>query len=257
MVACHVTCRYGMCLKVRWNDCDLNRWRKKGGVGRGAACDPSGLVLARHGRDPLLIDADPQGSTTNFTELGTNAMRRRGSPASRNSGKALPMTSVRLPGDTQTSSSTLAGATPSSSGLLCLSRNGSWCLSTARPSIGGRSKRSISLRARPSSQTPTCKHRCCSIVRPATRSCVGARSQPRTNVLRQLRSLTSTSLGCFLVERTAFQDDEEFGLTVWEPSVLRGTVDPMACDELANLYQEIFAHEFAIGPSALKAAPDP
>ena len=64
-------------------------------------------------------------------------------------------------------------------------------------------------------------------------------------------------LGCFLVERTAFQDNEEFGLTVWEPSVLRGTVDPMACDELAKLYQEIFAHEFAIGPSALEAAPSP
>ena len=62
-------------------------------------------------------------------------------------------------------------------------------------------------------------------------------------------------LSCFLVERTVFQDNEEFGLTVWEPSVLRGTVDPMACDELANLYQEMFAHEFAIGPSALKQTP--
>ena len=62
-------------------------------------------------------------------------------------------------------------------------------------------------------------------------------------------------LKCYLVERTAFQDNEEFGLTVWEPSVLRGTIDQTACGELAALYEEIFAHEFAIGTPALEPAP--
>ena len=58
-----------------------------------------------------------------------------------------------------------------------------------------------------------------------------------------------------LVERTAFQDNEEFGLTVWEPSVLRGTVDQMACGELATLYQEIFADEFgAVSTSTVEPA---
>src|ERR1700712_4727862 len=40
---------------------------EKGGVGKSTLGIHLAYMLASHGRDPLLIDADPQGSTTNFT----------------------------------------------------------------------------------------------------------------------------------------------------------------------------------------------
>jgi chromosome partitioning protein len=50
-----------------------------------------------------------------------------------------------------------------------------------------------------------------------------------------------------IVERTVFQDNEEFGLTAWEPSVLRGVVDANACGEVAALYKEITGNDYTAG----------
>src|SRR6185312_3810997 len=54
-----------------------------------------------------------------------------------------------------------------------------------------------------------------------------------------------------LVERTILQDNEEFGLTVFEPSALRDRIDRLAADELAAVYKEIYAHEYTVGSAAL------
>jgi hypothetical protein len=50
-----------------------------------------------------------------------------------------------------------------------------------------------------------------------------------------------------IVERTVFQDNEEFGLTAWEPSILRGVIDASACGEVAALYKEIIGNDYTAG----------
>ena len=40
---------------------------------------------------------------------------------------------------------------------------------------------------------------------------------------------------------------EEFGLTAWEPSILRGVVDASACGEVAALYKEIIGNDYTAG----------
>ena len=61
-------------------------------------------------------------------------------------------------------------------------------------------------------------------------------------------------LEAVLVERTIVQDNEEFGLTAFEPSVVREKIDALAADELAAVYKEIYGDEYTIGSSALLGA---
>ena len=230
---------------------------EKGGVGKSTLAIHLAYMLARHGRDPLLIDADPQGSTNSFT-------------AARDERDAVPR---------------LACVQKLGKGLAHDVRSLAGRYSDIVIDTGGRDTVELRL-AMLVSERVLVPINCSAfnwwtlekvdqlageakLANPDLQTLVLLNRAPGNPQLRRRKVATANErlaaaafsnldvLGCFLVERTAFQDNEEFGLTVWEPSVLRGTVDPMACDELANLYQEIFAHEFAIGPSAIAAAPDP
>ena len=229
---------------------------EKGGVGKSTLAIHLAYMLARQGRDPLLIDADPQGSTTNFTAARDDrgAMPRLASVQKLGKGLAHDVRSLAgrysdIVIDTGGARDTveLRLAMLVSERVLvpinCSAFN--WWTLEKVDQLAGEAK----------------------LANPDLRTSVLLNRAPGNPQLRRRKVATANErlaaaafsnldvLRCFLVERTAFQDNEEFGLTVWEPSILRGTVDTLACDELVNLYQEMFAHEFAIGPSALESAP--
>lgn len=229
---------------------------EKGGVGKSTLAIHLAYMLAASGRDPLLIDADPQASTTNFA-------------AARDERQATPR-------------------------LVCVQKLGKGLAHDVRSlaerysdiviDTGGRDTVELRL-AMLVSERVLVPINCSAfnwwtlekvdqlvgearLANPDLRTSVLLNRAPGNPQLRRRKILTANErleaaafvnldvLSSFLVERTVFQDNEEFGLTVWEPSVLRGTVDQTACVELSALYQEIFANEFtSISTPTLKPAP--
>ena len=225
---------------------------EKGGVGKSTLAVHLAYMLHATGRDPLLIDADPQGSATNFT-------------AARDDRAAVPrITCVQKLGK----------------GLAHDVRSLSGRYTDVVIDTGGRDTVELRL-AMLVSERVLVPINCSAfnwwtlekvdalvgearLSNPDLSTSVLLNRAPGNPQLRRRKIATATDrlhsaefahlgiLSSVLVERTAFQDNEEFGLTVWEPSVLRGTVDQSACNEMKALYQEIFDHEFnPIGAPAL------
>ena len=242
---------------IRFSFMILTVGGEKGGVGKSTLAIHLAYMLARHGRDPLLIDADPQASSTNFTAARDERGAEPRLACVQKLGKGLAHDVRSLAGrysdivvdtggrDTVELRLAMLVSERVLVPINCSAFN--WWTLEKVDQLAGEAK----------------------LANPDLRTSVLLNRAPGNPQLRRRKVATTNErlaaasfsnldvLSGFLVERTAFQDNEEFGLTVWEPSVVRGTVDVLACDELANLYQEIFAHEFAIGPSTVTPAPSP
>ena len=229
---------------------------EKGGVGKSTLAIHLAYMLQRAGRDPLLIDADPQGSATNFAAARDErqATPRLGCVQKLGKGLAHDVRSLASrysdividTGGRDTVELRLAMLV--SERVLvpinCSAFNW-WTLEKVDQLVGEARLSNPDLRA--------------SVLLNRAPGNPQLRRRKVATAADRLRSAEFASLDvleCFLVERTAFQDNEEFGLTVWEPSALRGSIDPAACSELAALYREVFAHEFApVGSPAIERPP--
>ncbi len=227
---------------------------EKGGVGKSTLAIHLAFMLASHGRDPLLIDADPQGSSTNFTAARDERGASPRLACVQKLGKGLAHDVRSLAGrysdividtggrDTVELRLAMLVSERVLVPINCSAFN--WWTLEKVDQLAGEAKL-----ANPDLRTSVLLNRAPGNPQLRRRKILTANERLRSAEFANLDVLTR-----YLVERTAFQDNEEFGLTVWEPSVLRGTVDQMACGELAGLYEEIFAHEFAFSTAPVKPA---
>lgn len=217
---------------------------EKGGVGKSTLAVHLSYMLRVAGRDPILIDADPQGSASNFASARDERGAEPRLSCVQKLGKSLAHEVKALAGrfsdiiidtggrDTVELRLAMLVSERVVVPINCSAFNW-WTLEKVDQLVG---------EARLSN--------------PDLRTSVLLNRAPGNPQLRRRKVSTATDrlhsavfanldvLEAFLVERTAFQDNEEYGLTVWEPSVLRGTVDQNACTELVALYEEVFEHDF-------------
>lgn len=229
---------------------------EKGGVGKSTLAVHLAYMLATAGRDPLLIDADPQGSTTNFAAARDEQAATPRLACVQKLGKGLAHDVRSMAGrysdvvidtggrDTVELRLAMLVSERVLVPINCSAFNW-WTLEKVDQLVGE------AMLANPDLHTSVLLNRAPGNPQLRRRKVLTARDRLASAAFANLDVMVT-----YLVERTAFQDNEEFGLTVWEPSVLRGTVDHTACGELAALYQEIFAHEFAHGTPTIVSAPD-
>jgi len=224
---------------------------EKGGVGKTTLAVHLAYMRTRAGADPVLVDADPQGSATNFCAARDDRSAEPRIQSVQKLGKGLAHEVRALAGrygdiiiDTGGRDSAELRLALLVSDLVVVPINPSaynwWTLEKIDALVG---------EARLSN--------------PDLRAVVLLNRLPGLPSLRQRKVRTAAErlhgagfqnlsvLEAVLVERTAVQDNEEFGLTAFEPSVVRDKVDQLASEELAAVYREIYADDYAFGPAAL------
>jgi len=220
---------------------------EKGGVGKSTLSVHMAYMLRSIGRDPLLVDADPQGSATNFAAArdGQGAQPRVESVQKLGKGLAHEGRSLvdrysDLVIDTGGRDSVELRLAMLVSDMLIVPINLSafnwWTLEKVDQLVGE-----------------------AQLSNPDLRAAVLLNRAPGNPALRRRKVETAVErlhsaafehlkvLEAVIVERTIFQDNEEFGLTAWEPSILRGTVDANACGEIAALFKEITGNDYTAG----------
>jgi chromosome partitioning protein len=229
---------------------------EKGGVGKSTLAVHLSYMLCVAGRDPMLIDADPQSSSTNFAAARDDRGAEPRLPCIQKLGKSLAHESKALAGrysdiiiDTGGRDTIELRLAMLVSDRVIVPINCSafnwWTLEKVDQLVGE------AMLSNPDLRTSVLLNRAPGNPQLRRRKVATATERLHSAVFTNLDVLET-----FLVERTAFQDNEEYGLTVWEPSVLRGTVDQNACAELSALYQEVFGHEFkSIRASAVEQSP--
>lgn len=229
---------------------------EKGGVGKSTLAVHLAYMLASSGRDPLLIDADPQGSTSNFTAARDERAALPRLPCVQKLGKGLAhdvralanrYSDVILDTGGRDTVELRLAMLVSDRVLIPINCSAfNWWTLEKVDQLVGEAKLS-----NPDVHTSVMLNRAPGNPQLRRRKVITANERLKSAEFTNLDVLASV-----LVERTAFQDNEEFGLTVWEPSVLRGTVDQIACAELATLYREIFSDDYgSVSTSPIQQAP--
>jgi chromosome partitioning protein len=220
---------------------------EKGGVGKSTLSCHLAYMIRCMGRDPLLVDADPQGSATNFTAARDDRNAQPRVAGVQKLGKGLAHEIRRL-ADRYSDLVIDTGGRDSVELRLAmlvsdrvivpinLSAFNWWTLEKVDQLVA---------EARLSN--------------PDLRATVLLNRAPGNPQLRRRKVATAVErlqaagfenldiLETVIVERTAFQDNEEFGFTVFEPSVLRGVVGTSACAEVAALFKEITGDDYTAG----------
>jgi chromosome partitioning protein len=220
---------------------------EKGGVGKSTLSVHFTYMLRGMGRDPLLLDADPQGSVTNFAAARDVQEATPRLPSVQKVGKGLAH-EIRALSDRYTDIIIDTGGRDSAELRLAmlvsdqvivpinLSAYNWWTLEKVDQLVSEARLTNPELRA------SVLLNRAPGNPQLRRRKIVTAVERLHTASFQNLDILESV-----LVERTVFQDNEEFGRTVFEPSILRGTVDAIACGEVAALYKEIMGHDYTAG----------
>ena len=224
---------------------------EKGGVGKTTLAVHLAYMRTRAGADPVLIDADPQGSATNFCAARDERGAKPRIQSIQKLGKGLAHEIRGLAErygdiiiDTGGRDSAELRLALLVSDLVVVPINPSaynwWTLEKIDELVGEANLSNPDLRAEVLLNRlpglPSLRNR---KVRTAAERLHGAG-------FRNLSVLESV-----LVERTVLQDNEEFGLTAFEPSAVREKIDMLACGELAAVYKEIYKHDYAVGSPAL------
>jgi chromosome partitioning protein len=220
---------------------------EKGGVGKSTLSCHLAYMMRSMGRDPLLVDADPQGSATNFTAARDDKGAEPRVAGVQKLGKGLAH-EIRGLADRYSDLVIDTGGRDSGELRLAmlvsdrvivpinLSAFNWWTLEKVDQLVGEARLSNPDLRA--------------SVLLNRAPGNPQLRRRKVATAVNRLQSAGFQNLDVLetvVVERTAFQDNEEFGCTVWEPSVLRGAVDTNACTEIAALYKEITGDDYTVG----------
>ncbi|MGE0370731.1 MAG: AAA family ATPase [Gammaproteobacteria bacterium] len=224
---------------------------EKGGVGKTTLAVHLAYMRTIAGADPVLVDADPQGSATNFCAARDERGARPRIQSIQKLGKGLAH-EIRGLADRYGDIIIDTGGRDSAelrlallvSDLVVVPINPSaynwWTLEKIDELVGEARLSNPDLKAEVLLNRlpglPSLRNR---KVRTAVERLHGA----------GFRNLSA--LEAVLVERTIVQDNEEFGLTAFEPSVVRDKLDALAAEELAAVYKEIYGDEYTFGPSTL------
>jgi chromosome partitioning protein len=217
---------------------------EKGGVGKSTIALHLTYMLKQAGHDPLLIDADPQGSATNFGAARDGTATEPRIEIIQKTGRSLGLEIRALAerysdlvidtGGRDTIELRLAMLV---SELVVVPINCSafnWWTLEKIDGLAGEARLS-----NPELRVAVLLNRA-----PGNPALRRRKINVTVDRLHDARFQYLSVLESVLVERTAFQDNEEFGLTVFEPSVIRGVVDANACTELMHFFKEATGYEY-------------
>jgi chromosome partitioning protein len=224
---------------------------EKGGVGKTTLAVHLAYMRTQAGADPVLVDADPQGSATNFCAARDERGAAPRIQSVQKLGKGLAH-EIRSLADRYGDIIIDTGGRDSAelrlallvSDLVVIPINPSaynwWTLEKIDELAGEAALSNPDLRAE--------------VLLNRLPGLPSLRQRKIRTAVERLHSAGFKNLSVLesvLVERTIVQDNEEFGLTAFEPSALRDKLDRLAAEELAALYKEIYKHDYAIGTSTL------
>lgn len=223
---------------------------EKGGVGKTSIATHFAYMRQAAGRDVCLIDADPQWSSTDFCAARDQEKGVARISSIQKTGKGLAAELQALAEkyddliiDTGGRDSMEFRIAVLVSDILLVPINASafnwWTLSKVDEIIGTTKLQNADLRAE--------------IVLNRLPGNPGLRRRKLNTATDRLHAAEFDHLKvcqAVLVERTAFSDNEEFGLTVFEPSRIKPMIDGLACQEITALYEEVFGERFSVSAPA-------
>jgi chromosome partitioning protein len=224
---------------------------EKGGVGKTTLACHLAFMLRMQGRDPLLIDADPQQTASIYCAARDQSQMEPRIKSVQKTGRSLAheirdlaQTYTDLVIDTGGRDSVELRLATLVSELLVIPINPTafnwWTLEKMDELVGEARLQNPKLRALvllnnvQSNWTQTA-------------AVVGA-------AIEKLKGSEFQNLelfDCYLIHRSIYGVNEEAGRTVFEPHARKGSLDPKAQVEISAVFKEIFGYEFAnVGATA-------